>query len=142
MLVVVSGIKLHLLFWTACNAYNKHVHKQAMEAIKKESVGAYKWSMAEPIELWARYTFPVSVKCPDNTSNFVESFNGKIELFRYKPIFILLKEIRSKFMKTIANKFNVAKTWVGHVVPRVKVMLTKTELESRSCKVTLLVGCI
>ena len=36
----------------------------------------------------------------------------------------------------IANRFNVAKTWVGHVVPRVKVMLTKTELESRSCIVT------
>jgi len=30
----------------------------------------------------------------------------------------------------------VAKTWVGHVVPRMKVMLTKTELESRSCIVT------
>jgi len=39
-------------------------------------------------------------------------------------------------MKTIANRFNVAKTWVGHVVPRMKLMLTKTELESRYCIVT------
>jgi len=90
MLVVVSGKKLHLLFWIACNAYNEHVHKQAIEAIKKEAVGAYEWLMTENVELWARYTFPISVKCPDNTTNFVESFNEKIELFRYQPIFILL----------------------------------------------------
>ncbi|KAJ8427249.1 hypothetical protein Cgig2_023915 [Carnegiea gigantea] len=32
-------------------------------------------------------------------------------------------------MKTIANRFKVAKTWVGYVVPRVKLLLTKTELE-------------
>ena len=106
----ISGTKLQLLFWTACNAYNEHVHKQTMEAIKKQSVGAYEWLLGEPVELWARYTFPVDVKCPDNTTNFVESFNGKIELFRYKPIYILLEEIRRKFMKTIANQFNVAKT--------------------------------
>ena len=135
MLVVVSGTKLHLLFWTTCNAYNEHVHKQALEAIMKESVGAYEWLMDEPIELWARYTFPISIKCLDNTTNFVESFNGKIELFRYKPIFILLEEIKRKFTKTIANRFNVAKTWIGHVLPRVKVMLIKIELES-SCIAT------
>ena len=107
-----------------------------MEAIKKESVGAYEWLLGEPVELWARYTFPVDLKCPNNTTNFVESFNGKIELFRYKPIYILLEEVRRKFMKTIANRFNVAKTWVGHVVPRVKVMLRKIEMESRCCIVT------
>jgi len=107
-----------------------------MEAIKKESMGAYEWLMGEPVEHWARYTFPISLKCLDNTTSFVESFNGKIKLFRYKSIFIPLEEIRRKFMKTIANRFNVAKTWVGHVVPRVKVMQTKTELESRSCIVT------
>ena len=27
----------------------------------------------------------------------------------------------------------MAKVWVGHVVPRVKVMIMKTELESRCC---------
>jgi len=110
MLLVITGTKLHLLFWTGCNAYNEHVHKQVMEAIKKGSLGAYEWLMGEPVELWARYAFPISIKCPDNTTNFVESFNGKIELFKYKSIFIILDEIRRNFMKTIANRFNAAKT--------------------------------
>ncbi|KAJ8432620.1 hypothetical protein Cgig2_032901 [Carnegiea gigantea] len=35
------GAKLHMLFWTACNAYTKHVYKQTMESIKKESKEAY-----------------------------------------------------------------------------------------------------
>ncbi|KAJ8438637.1 hypothetical protein Cgig2_016383 [Carnegiea gigantea] len=78
MLTVVAGAKLHLLFWIAYNAYNKHVHKQAMEAIKKE-------------------------------------------LMVYK---------------IIANIFKVAKTLSGCVVPKVKLLLTKTELESRSSIVT------
>jgi len=107
-----------------------------MEAIKKESEAAYEWLLGEPVENWARYTFPVHLKCPDNTTNFVESFNGKIELYRHKPIFTLLEEIRRKFVKTIANRFKVGKSWPGHVVPRVKMIITKTELESWGCVVT------
>lgn len=83
------GAKLHSLFWTACNAYTEHVHKQAVEAIKKDSVATYEWLLKESVQNWARYTFPVELKCPDNTTNFVESFNGKIEKLRCKPIFTL-----------------------------------------------------
>ncbi|KAJ8432529.1 hypothetical protein Cgig2_030321 [Carnegiea gigantea] len=101
IVTVAAYAKLHLLFWTACNAYNKH----------KESIAAYEWLLGERVEHWARYTFCVHLKFPDNTPNFVESFNEKIELFRYKP--------------------------PGHVVPRVKILITKTELESRGCLVTL-----
>jgi len=39
-------------------------------------------------------------------------------------------------MKTIANRFKVGKSWPGHVVPRVKMIITKTELEMRGCAVT------
>ena len=63
------------------------------------------------------------MKCPDSTTNFVESCNGKIEKFRYKPIFTLLLEIRRKFMKTIAH--------------RVKLLLVKAKLLSRECVVSL-----
>ncbi|KAJ8428100.1 hypothetical protein Cgig2_012392 [Carnegiea gigantea] len=76
------GAKLHTLFYTACNAYTEHVHKQAMEAIKKESIATYEWLFREPVQNWARYTFPPELKCPGNTMNFVESFNGKIEKLR------------------------------------------------------------
>ncbi|KAJ8446115.1 hypothetical protein Cgig2_000912 [Carnegiea gigantea] len=46
----LNGTKLHTLFWTACNAYTKHVHKQAMKAIKKESVATHEWLRRELIE--------------------------------------------------------------------------------------------
>ena len=39
-------------------------------------------------------------------------------------------------MKTIANRFKVGKSWPGHVVPRVKMIITETELESRGCIVS------
>ncbi|KAJ8428379.1 hypothetical protein Cgig2_011136 [Carnegiea gigantea] len=93
---LVLNMQLHLLFWTTYNAYNKHAHNQAMEAIKRESVVAYEWSLGEPVEHWARYTFPIHLKCLDYTTNFIESFNGMIELCRYKPIFTLLEEIRGR----------------------------------------------
>jgi len=38
----------------------------------------------------------------------MESFNGKIKKFRYKPIFTLLEEVRKKFMSSITKKFEVA----------------------------------
>jgi len=62
--ILVTGAKLHLLFWTACNAYTKYVFNRTTKAIKKESKRAYDWLMDEPIEHWARYT------CLDNTTNF------------------------------------------------------------------------
>ena len=130
------GAKLYTLLWTACNAYTEHVHKQVMKAIKKELVVAYKWLLGEPVEKWTNYTFPSELKCPDSTINFVESFNRKIEKLRYKPIFTFLEEIRRKFMKTIANRLKVAKSWPCVVVPRVKLLLVKVELSSRECVVT------
>ena len=63
----------------------------------------------------------------------MESFNKKIELFRYKAVFTLLEEIRRKFMKTLANRFKVAKSWSSHVISIVKMFITKIELESRGC---------
>ena len=44
------GTKVHTLFWTACNAYTKLVHKQAMEAINKETVATYEWLHRELVE--------------------------------------------------------------------------------------------
>ncbi|KAJ8433889.1 hypothetical protein Cgig2_004611 [Carnegiea gigantea] len=125
--VEIIGAKLHTLFWTACNAYTEHVHKQVMKAIKKVSVISYE----EPVENWARYLFPPELKCLDNTTNFVEFFNGKIKKLKHKPIFLLSEEIRRKFMKTITHRVKP-----GVVVPRVKLLLVKAELSSIECVVT------
>ncbi|KAJ8441647.1 LOW QUALITY PROTEIN: hypothetical protein Cgig2_019781 [Carnegiea gigantea] len=115
------GAKPNTLFWTACNAYTEHVHKQAMEAIK-ESVAENEWLLREPrIGLGIHFLL---LKFPDNTTNFVESFNWKIEKLRSKPIFTLLEEIRRKFMKTIAHRFKVPKSWPGVVVPNRECLVT------------------
>ncbi|KAJ8422777.1 hypothetical protein Cgig2_008591 [Carnegiea gigantea] len=127
------GAKLHMLFWTACNAYNKQVFQQTMEAIKKESKEAYEWLCAEEEELWARYKFQADTKCPDNTTNFVESFNGKIEKFRFKPVWTLLEAIRKKFMSIIVRKFEIANGWSGKLCPRVTIQLKETEIAGRMC---------
>jgi len=39
--ILATGAKLHLLFWTAYNAYTKHVFDRTMEAMKKR----VKWLM-------------------------------------------------------------------------------------------------
>ena len=97
---------------------------------------SYDWLIDEPIEHWARYNFDPEVKCPDNTINFIESFNGKIEKFRYKHIFTLLEAVRRKFMKTIVDGANIAKQWKGKVVPRVKLLPIKVAKESGTCRLT------
>ncbi|KAJ8434498.1 hypothetical protein Cgig2_021454 [Carnegiea gigantea] len=107
-----DGVKLHLLFWTACNAYTKHVYKQTMDVIKRESKKAYGWLVDESIEHWARFTSEM----PDNTTNFVKSFNGKIEKYRCKHVFIMFE--------------------AGKVVSRVKLLLVKAKQESRGCRLT------
>ncbi|KAJ8426704.1 hypothetical protein Cgig2_020691 [Carnegiea gigantea] len=117
----------------ACNAYNKQVFQQTMEAIKKESKEAYEWLCAEEEELWARYKFQADTKCPDNTTNFVESFNGKIGKFRYKPVWTLLEAIRKKFMSTIVRKFEITNGWSGKLCPRVTIQLKETEIAGRMC---------
>ncbi|KAJ8434692.1 hypothetical protein Cgig2_030262 [Carnegiea gigantea] len=99
-----------------------------MDAIKRERKKAYEWLVDKPIEHWARFTFDPEVKCPNNTTNFVESFNGKIEKYRYKPIFTMLEAIRRKFMRTIINRAKLANY--------VKLLLVKAKKESRGCRLT------
>jgi len=64
--------------------------------------------MAVLLEQWARHKFNHSLKCPDNITNFVESLNERIEMLRHKPMFTLLEEIRRKFMKIIAIRFDLS----------------------------------
>jgi len=57
-----------------------------MKAIQKDGQVVYTWPMKEPLERWAIYTSDPSTKVLNNTTNFVESFNVRIEKFRYKPV--------------------------------------------------------
>jgi len=78
--------------------------------------------------------FDQELKVLDNTTNFVESFNGtgKTETFRHKPIMAVLEAILYKFMSIIAKRAEIAKEWTGRVVFKVTKQLLKVELDSRS----------
>ncbi|KAJ8446525.1 hypothetical protein Cgig2_027487 [Carnegiea gigantea] len=102
------GSKLHSFFFTAANAFNEFVHKKAMQKIHKVSDKAYCWLMEEPLEHWAKYKFDPVIKIPNNTTNYMESFNGKIERFINKPIMTLLEEIRNKWMSNLARRAELA----------------------------------
>ncbi|KAJ8432614.1 LOW QUALITY PROTEIN: hypothetical protein Cgig2_032895 [Carnegiea gigantea] len=116
-----AGAKLHMLFWAACNAYTKYIYKQTMESIKKESKEAYE------------YTFNPELKCPDNTTNFVESFNGKIEKYRSSQSSHCWKLLEESLCKQLSR---ISKDWKGKVVPKVKMLLVKAEKESKAFRLT------
>jgi len=102
-----------------------------MKTIKVLNAKAHDHWASEPIEHWARYTFDLDLKCPDNTIDFVESFNGKIERYMYKPMCTLLEEVKKKFMKMIYKRFEIASEWPGKVHPRVKSLLVTAKKESQ-----------
>ena len=132
-----SGGKIHSLFFTTANTYNKYVNAKAMEKIKKENPKAYSYIIEDQTHLWASYKFDIDLKVTDNTTNFMNSFNGKIEKYRHEPIFTLLEAVIEKFMSAIAKRAEICQEWSGKVVPKVKALLTKLEVDSRCCRVTL-----
>ena len=93
--------------------------------------------MAVLLEQWARHKFDHSLKCPDNTTNLVESFNDRIKKLRHKPMFTLLEEIRRKIIETIATRFDLPQNQNGKVCPKIQRKLVKLEVDSRTCHVTL-----
>ena len=88
------------------------------------------------LQQWASYKFDPNLKAPDNTTNFVKSFNGKIEKYRQKPIFTLIEAVMEMFMSTIAKRADICQEWSGRVVPKIKTLLTKLEVDSRCCTIT------
>ncbi|KAJ8420009.1 hypothetical protein Cgig2_008343 [Carnegiea gigantea] len=95
---------------------------------------AYEWLLDELVKHWAKYTFDPKLKCPNNRTNFVESFTSKIKKYKYKLIFSLLER---KFMKTITNRLRISKEQKGKVVLKVKLLLVKAEKENQACRLTL-----
>ena len=105
-----------------------------MEQIKQQDAAAYHWLRdTEPLEHWARFKFDQTLKCLDNTNNFVESFNHAILNFRGKPIFTMLEDIKKLVGGRFVKRFEKAQSWEGKVVPYVEKQLKLIEGESRNC---------
>ncbi|VFQ67441.1 unnamed protein product [Cuscuta campestris] len=96
-----SGAWFHSFFYIVANTFSEYAFNRAMDKIKEEDAEAYEWLMKnEPHEHWARHKFNPSLKCEDNTNNFVESFNKAIVAHRAKQILQMLEEIR----KLVGNR--------------------------------------
>lgn len=105
-----------------------------MEKIREKDPGAYHWLRDnEKLELWARFKFDTTIKCDDNTNNFVESFNHAIGKFRGLPILTMLEEIRKLIGSRIVKRYENSQKWEGKLVPFVQKKLLITEMESRNC---------
>ncbi|KAJ8444272.1 hypothetical protein Cgig2_024598 [Carnegiea gigantea] len=89
--------KLNMLLSWAANAYCEVNFHKFMESLKKESPVAYAWLQDVPIQHWCRHKFKPITKVPDNSTNFIESFNNVIDACRGNPIFSVCKELREKF---------------------------------------------
>ncbi|KAJ8434368.1 hypothetical protein Cgig2_031614 [Carnegiea gigantea] len=59
----------------AANAYNIWEYEMAMGQLQEASLAAHVWLLREPKQHWCRYLFDPKHKAPDNTINFVETFN-------------------------------------------------------------------
>jgi len=105
-----------------------------MEKIRDKDPGAYHWLRDnEKLELWARFKFDPTLKCDDNTNNFVESFNHAILKFRGLPILTMLEEIRKLIGSRFVTRFDKSQRWNGKLVPYVHKKLMHIEMESRNC---------
>jgi len=112
-----------------------------MEKIRDKDPGAYHWLRDnEKLELWARFKFDPTLKCDDNTNNFVESFNHAILKFRGLPILTMLEEIRKLIGSRFVTRFDKSQKWNGKIVPYVHKKLLQIEMESRNCKNLLHAG--
>ena len=105
-----------------------------MEQIKQQDAVAYHWLRdTASLEHWARFKFDQTLKCPDNTNNFVEGFNHAILNFRGKPVSTMLEDIRKLVGGRFVKRFEKAQSWEGKVVPYVDKQLKLIEGESRNC---------
>ena len=52
----------HSLFWKATKSYHNWEFVEAMNGIKKESNGAYKWLTKIPPQMWFRQAFDPNAK--------------------------------------------------------------------------------
>ena len=123
------------LFYITANAYAPFLQEKVMEKIRDQDPGAYHWLRDnEKLELWARFQFDPTLKCDDNTNNFVESFHHAIMKFRGLPILTMLEEIRKQSGNRFVNRFDKSQRWNGKLVPYEYKKLIKIEIESGNCK--------
>jgi len=121
--------KLNLLLSRAANAYSSVNYKISIESLQNQSPAAYTWAMEEPVEYWCRHTFETTTKVPDNSTNFVESFNNVLDNCRDLPIFNVCEVIREKVCEWFVKRKAEAEGWTGRIVPSVKEKLAKFESE-------------
>ena len=74
-------------------------------------------------------------KAPDNTTNFVETFNMVIKKLREKPIMTLLEGIRKHVVGWTIQRKEEAERWKGNFVPPMKTELQKIARESWQCDI-------
>lgn len=81
------------LFWRVCNSTSQFTFRKAMDRLKEaggDKVMTWFAKLGYPCT-WSKHAFDPNVCNDFNTSNFVESFNSTLGVYRCRPVLTLLE---------------------------------------------------
>ncbi|CAI9293936.1 unnamed protein product [Lactuca saligna] len=91
------------LLWTCATATHVQQFNKGMEELKKLNKDCYEWLKKIPPQHWSRSHFTGRAHSDVILNNLCETFNGKLNEGRDKPIITCLEFIREYLMKKIVN---------------------------------------
>nr|KAJ0214373.1 hypothetical protein LSAT_V11C400171290 [Lactuca sativa] len=122
------------LLWTCATATHVQQFNKGMEELKKLNKDCYEWLKKIPPQHWSRSHFTGRAHSDVILNNLCETFNGKLNEGRDKPIITCLEFIREYLMKKIVN---VSGPWMEQCavdVVQQTCSCRKWELTGMPCK--------
>ncbi|KAL5775588.1 hypothetical protein ACOSP7_013145 [Xanthoceras sorbifolium] len=130
-----KNLNMNGKLWNATKVGNAAGFHEVMESIKEDSVDAYVWLKAEPVNKWARHCFDPRIKSDHVANNMSECFNSWIKDKRDKPILTLLEHLRRKIMVRLCEKVDLVEKMVDSITPYARNKLVDNEKYARKLQV-------
>ncbi|KAL5773557.1 hypothetical protein ACOSQ2_013481 [Xanthoceras sorbifolium] len=130
-----KNLNMNGKLWNATKVGNVAGFHEVMESIKEDSVDAYVWLKAEPVDKWARHCFDPRIKSDHVANNMSECFNSWIKDKRDKPILTLLEHLRRKIMVRLCEKVDLVEKMVDSITPYARNKLVDNEKYARKLQV-------
>ncbi|CAI9279938.1 unnamed protein product [Lactuca saligna] len=105
------------LLWTCATATHVQQFNKGMEELKKLNKDCYEWLKKIPPQHWSRSHFTGRAHSDVILNNLCETFNGKLNEGRDKPIITCLEFIREYLMKKIVNVEKAIGKCTGPLTP-------------------------
>ncbi|KAL5786184.1 hypothetical protein ACOSQ2_008576 [Xanthoceras sorbifolium] len=126
-----QNLNMNGKLWKVVKVSNAAGFHEVME----DSVDAYVWLKAEPVDKWARHCFDPRIKLDHITNNMSECFNSWIKDERDKSILTLLEHLRRKIMVRLCENVDSVEKMVGFITPYARNKLVDNEKHTRKLQV-------